>query len=379
MTTDLESGTATIHAGESITLNGEKYVFTGWKKVEGKEKIDFSEDLTASVDNIFEPAVYEAQYETGYTINYHYIDAAGKDEILYTATVAKDSERTKEVAENAEYFGFVYLMDDPSAGEDEENPEKVEVPYDIDAFSAINEKLTESQHFEQWQWKNSEGELVDWSEFCKEPIKGDMNLYPVIWNIGVTRTDDTDSSKEIDLLQDGTVIVQADFEPKDDAGNPAHDEAVVNINFAGVYTWSNLKVTVTKQQGDSEEFTGVENIPVNVYSEYTVKPPAEGETEPTESKKLLADGQTDNRGIAEFIFDGTLVLTKTMAQGSEGADGEPYIFTITQMGENGTPGQSTKVIVPAGESVKVKLPFGEYTVDEDAGWAWRYSASLEAR
>ena len=378
VTTDLESGTATIHAGESITLNGEKYVFTGWKKVEGEIKIDFSEDLTASVDNIFEPAVYEAQYGTGYTINYHYIDAAGKDEILYTATVAKDSERTKEAAENAEYFGFVYLMDDPSAGEDEGKPGKVEVPYDIDAFSAINEKLTESQHFEQWQWKNNEGKLVDWSEFCKEPIKGDMDLYPVIWNIGVTRTDDTDSSKEIDLLQDGTVIVQADFEPKDDAGNPAGDEAVVNINFAGVYTWSNLKVTVTKQQGESKEFTGVEKIPVNVYSEYTLKPPAEGETEPTESKKLLADGQTDDRGIAEFIFDGTLVLTKTMAQGSEGADGEPYIFTITQMGENGTPGQSTKVIVPAGESVKVKLPFGEYTVDEDAGWAWRYSASLEA-
>ena len=61
----------------------------------------------------------------------------------------------------------------------------------------------------------------------------------------------------------------------------------------------------------------------------------------------------------------TLNVTKT-----GGADGEPYVFTVKK---DGTP--YTEVTIEGnGTQTIYELPVGEYTIEEDTGWSWRYTA-----
>ena len=53
-----------------------------------------------------------------------------------------------------------------------------------------------------------------------------------------------------------------------------------------------------------------------------------------------------------------------------GADGEPYVFTVKK---DGTP--YTEVTIEGnGTQTIYELPVGEYTIEEDTGWSWRYTA-----
>ena len=373
LNSDLITGTVTVNAQDSTTVAGRNYVFTGWKKVEQDIRTDFSEDRTAVVETVFEEAIYEAQYETGYTVNYHTFNESGEDEILWSVLISEHADRAQEG--NA---GFVHEItvtrpdpDDP----DETISEEMTVPYDITAFEKISSSLTGKEPFEEWQWVKPDGTCLSWAEFSGEPVREDMELYPVIWKTEVTRTDERDPSQTVDLLTDGSVILQVDFEPENEDGAAADEEAVVNINFSGVYAWPDLKVTVTRQQGTTAGFTGVRDIPVNIYSEYTVIPPedpTDPDAQPGISKKLLASGKTDDIGVAEFSFEGELVLKKELSSKGEDFDGQPYIFTVSRLNENGEVTDSTKVVVRAGEDVTMKLPFGTYSVEEERGWAWRY-------
>lgn len=62
----------------------------------------------------------------------------------------------------------------------------------------------------------------------------------------------------------------------------------------------------------------------------------------------------------------TLNVTKT-----GGAEGEPYVFTVKK---DGTP--YTEVTIEGnGTQTIVELPVGTYTIAEDTGWSWRYTAN----
>ena len=62
----------------------------------------------------------------------------------------------------------------------------------------------------------------------------------------------------------------------------------------------------------------------------------------------------------------TLNVTKT-----GGAEGEPYMFTVKK---DGTP--YTEVTIEGnGTQTIVELPVGTYTIAEDTGWSWRYTAN----
>ena len=62
----------------------------------------------------------------------------------------------------------------------------------------------------------------------------------------------------------------------------------------------------------------------------------------------------------------TLNVTKT-----GGAAGEPYVFTVKK---DGTP--YTEVTIEGnGTQTIVELPVGTYTIAEDTGWSWRYTAN----
>lgn len=61
----------------------------------------------------------------------------------------------------------------------------------------------------------------------------------------------------------------------------------------------------------------------------------------------------------------TLTITK-----QDGADGEPYVFDIYKDGVK----YSEVTVKGNGSENIVELPVGEYTIEEDTGWSWRYSA-----
>lgn len=75
---------------------------------------------------------------------------------------------------------------------------------------------------------------------------------------------------------------------------------------------------------------------------------------------------TPNGDPAFLIHVKTCTLTITK-QG--GADGEPYVFDICKDGEK----YSEVTIVGDGSENIEELPVGEYTIEEDIGWSWRYS------
>ncbi|MGN0799321.1 MAG: hypothetical protein ACI4NU_02690 [Christensenellales bacterium] len=69
-----------------------------------------------------------------------------------------------------------------------------------------------------------------------------------------------------------------------------------------------------------------------------------------------------------------LTITKT-----GGTDGEPYVFNIYKDYKDGNTSVYTQVtIVPNGDNRSVtiyELPVGAYTIEEDTGWSWRFTAS----
>ena len=65
-----------------------------------------------------------------------------------------------------------------------------------------------------------------------------------------------------------------------------------------------------------------------------------------------------------------LTITKT-----GGADNEPYVFTVKKDGA-----KYTEVTIVGNSSVTIyELPVGTYTIEEDAGWSWRYNANNGSR
>lgn len=80
--------------------------------------------------------------------------------------------------------------------------------------------------------------------------------------------------------------------------------------------------------------------------------------------------ESDLEGTANFVLHvKTCELTITKAGGNED---ESYVFTVLR---NGKP--YTYASVTGNDSVTIKeLPLGIYTIEEDAGWSWRFTGSM---
>lgn len=75
-----------------------------------------------------------------------------------------------------------------------------------------------------------------------------------------------------------------------------------------------------------------------------------------------------NNGNPAFLLH---VKTCTLTITKQGGDSnEPYVFDICKDGEK----YSEVTIVGNGSENIVELPVGKYTIKEDTGWSWRYSA-----
>ena len=86
--------------------------------------------------------------------------------------------------------------------------------------------------------------------------------------------------------------------------------------------------------------------------------PACGWTEPTEA---------GNPAFLLHVKTCQLTITKT-----GGDANEPYVFTVKKDGS-----EYTEVTIEGNNSVTIKeLPVGNYTIEEDTGWSWRYTATI---
>lgn len=137
------------------------------------------------------------------------------------------------------------------------------------------------------------------------------------------------------------------------------DKPTLDITYApdgskldnGKYTKQDVPVSATVKIGEEN---------VNGYTAFLHQDcnPACGWTTPN-----------PNNGDPAFLLHVktcTLTITK---QG--GADGEPYVFDIYKDDDK----YSEVTVKGNGTETLVELPVGTYTIKEDTGWSWRYSAN----
>lgn len=356
-----ETGQFELHAVQRVTGTDDiNYVFTGWKvTIPGEKEKDLSSENIAAVPELTDGAVYTAYFEAGHTVTYYSWDEGSSSyKELYKVGITGNDRTFIQTVENERPDGTT---------------EEIRVPYDTEAFTGILSTLGTGQYFDEWQWVKEDGTSVSWEEFKDESITQNMELYPVIWQVQVK------DSQNNEMAQSGTdteVYVQADLS----SDEPGH-EPKVSVYFAGVYSEEKLTVNVSRQSKETGGvFEGVADIPVEVYNEYLLEegePDPDNPEEPVEpvlKGEYLADGETDADGNAVFIFDGKLTIQKNMESGT--ASNESFIFIISRLNEAGEVTETSEVTVNAGESVTVYLPFGTYTVEEDANWAWRYATTF---
>lgn len=180
---------------EVVDKDGTKYDFVGWSRdYESDSKYTLmTEDDKYPLEGSepFKGATYTAVYKvTPYKVHYHSVDGA----VIFTATVDSGDERAQDGKP-----GFVYTVDVPKMDESG-NPvmEQKSVAYDPDAHSKIVALLDEQaaangdkrELFLEWRYVGADGTAKSWDEFKGEPVKGDMDLYPVTYRVVANDTSD---------------------------------------------------------------------------------------------------------------------------------------------------------------------------------------------
>ena len=378
---------------EVVGKDGTKYDFVGWSRdyePDGKYTLlTDDEKYPLEGSEPFESVTYTAVYKIApYKVRYHGVDGS----IVFTATVDSDGER-------ATGAGFVHNVDVPKVDESGNpvydkngNPEmeKKSVAYDPDAHSKIVALLDEQtatsggvrELFLEWRYVPAVGAPKSWDEFKGEPVKGDMDLYPVTYRVAANDTSDTERpvamTAQLKWLLDPT------------AGNTVDnnaDEAPFKACFAEPFMGTQLTVTVKRASygpGASMSEEPVNDQYVSLYSLGS----GNGSFDLTnrlESKKTGEGGQAPGNAVFDFAKTHALTIVKKTTDAS--AMGQTFRFKVTKTAEGASP--ETRVAEVKvdkrqqenGEtwyvgSVQLAAPAGIYTVEEDTAWAWRYEGEL---
>lgn len=383
---------------EVVGKDGAKYDFVGWSRdYESDSKYTLmTEDDKYPLEGSepFKGATYTAVYKvTPYKVRYHSVDGA----VIFTATVDSGDERAQDGKP-----GFVYTVDVPKMDEsgnpvydNDGNPvmEQKSVAYDPDAHSKIVALLDEQaaangdkrELFLEWRYVGADGNAKSWDEFKSEPVKGDMDLYPVTYR--VVANDTSDPASPVTMTAQLKWLL--DPAAANTVGDSA-DNAPFKVCFAKPFMGTQLTVTVTQASyGPGAEGVSAAEEPVNgkFVSLYSLGS-GNGSFDLAnrlEYKKTGEDGQGD--GNAVFNFDQTHALTIVKKTTDASAMGQTFRFKVTKTAEGASP--ETRVVEVKvdkqqpenGEtwyvgSVQFAAPAGIYTVEEDTAWAWRYRGEL---
>lgn len=379
--------------------DGTKYDFVGWSRdYESDSKYTLmTEDDKYLLEGgePFKGETYTAVYKIApYKVRYHGVD----ESILFTATVDSGDERAQDGKP-----GFVYTVDVPKMDEsgnpvydNDGNPvmEQKSVAYDPDAHSKIVALLDERaaangdmrELFLEWRYVGADGVAKSWDAFKDEPVKGDMDLYPVTYRVVANDTSDPASPKamtaQLKWLLDPAAANTVDG---------SADKAPFKVCFAEPFMGTQLTVTVKQASygPDTEGVTAAE-VPVNdkFVSLYSLGSGGGSFdlANRLESKKTGEGGQAPGNAVFDFAKTHALTIVKKTTDAS--AMGQTFRFKVTRKMSEDSHAEMRMVDVKVSEkrsengevwyvgSVQFAAPAGIYTVEEDAAWAWRYEGEL---
>lgn len=381
---------------EVVGKDGTKYDFVGWSRdYESDNKYTLltdDEKYPLEGSEPFESVTYTAVYKTApYKVRYHGVDGS----VLFTATVDSGDER-------ATGAGFVHNVDVPKVNEsgnpvydDNGNPkmEQKSVAYDPDAHSKIVALLDEQaaangdkrELFLEWRYVGADGTAKSWDEFKGEPVKGDMDLYPVTYRVVANDTSGPANSVTM-TAQLKWLLDPAAANTVDDSA----DKAPFKVCFAKPFMGTQLTVTVMRASyGPGTEGVSVAEKPVNgkFVSLYSLGS-GDGSFDLAnrlESKKTGEGDQGPGKAVFNFAQTHALTIVKKTTDAS--AMGQTFRFKVTRKNEGSAP-ETRMVEVKVDKtqqendetwyvgSVQFAAPAGFYTVEEDTAWEWRYQGEL---
>lgn len=376
---------------EVVDKDGTKYDFVGWSRdYESDSKYTLmTEDDKYPLEGSepFKGATYTAVYKvTPYKVRYHSVDGA----VIFTATVDSGDERAQDGKP-----GFVYTVDVPKMDESG-NPvmEQKSVAYDPDAHSKIvallDEQAAANGHkrelFLEWRYVGADGTAKSWDEFKGEPVKGDMDLYPVTYR--VVANDTSDPASPVTMTAQLKWLL--DPAAANTVGDSA-DNAPFKVCFAKPFMGTQLTVTVTQASyGPGAEGVSAAEKPVNgkFVSLYSLGSGGGSFdlVNRLESKKTGEGEQGPGNAVFKFTQNHALTIVKKTTDAS--AMGQTFRFKVTRKASEGSPAETRMVEVKVSEqrdengevwyvgSVQFAAPAGTYTVEEDTAWAWRYEGEL---
>lgn len=384
---------------EVVGKDGTKYDFVGWSRdYESDSKYTLmTEDDKYPLEGSepFKGATYTAVYKvTPYKVRYHSIDGA----IIFAATVDSGDERAQDGKP-----GFVYTVDVPKMDEsgnpvydNDGNPvmEQKSVAYDPDAHSKIVALLDEQaaangdkrELFLEWRYVGADGTAKSWDEFKGEPVKGDMDLYPVTYR--VVANDTSDPASPVTMTAQLKWLL--DPAAANTVGDSA-DNAPFKVCFAKPFMGTQLTVTVTQASyGPGAEGVSAAEKPVNgkFVSLYSLGSGGGSFdlVNRLESKKTGEGEQGPGNAVFKFTQNHALTIVKKTTDAS--AMGQTFRFKVRREASEGSPAETRMVEVKVSEqrdengevwyvgSVQFAAPAGTYTVEEDTAWAWRYEGEL---
>lgn len=386
-------------ATEVVGKDGTKYDFVGWSRdyeSDNKYTLMTGDDKYPLEGNEpFKSAMYTAVYKIApHKVRYHGVDGS----VLFTATVDSGDERAQDGKS-----GFVYTVDVPKMDENGRpvydnsgNPmmEQKSVAYDPDAHSKIVALLDERaaangdmrELFLEWRYVSADGDTKPWDVFKDEPIKGDMDLYPVTYRVVAKDTSDPAKSETM-TAQLKWLLDPAAANTVDDSA----DKAPFKVCFAKPFMGTRLTVTVMRASyGPGTEGVSVAEEPVNgkFVSLYSLGS-GDGSFDLANRLESKKTGEGDQGpGKAVFIFAQTHALTIVKKTTDVCAMGQTFRFKVTRKMSQDSPAETRMVEVKVSEqrdengetcyvgSVQFAAPAGIYTVEEDTAWAWRYQGEL---
>ena len=379
---------------EVVGIDGTKYDFVGWSRdyePDGKYTLlTDDEKYPLEGSEPFESVTYTAVYKIApYKVRYHGVDGS----VVFTATVDSDGER-------ATGAGFVHNVDVPKVDEsgnpvydNDGNPEmeKKSVAYDPDAHSKIVALLDERaasgdvrELFLEWRYVPDGGAAKSWDEFKDEPVKGDMDLYPVTYRVVAKDTSDPENHVTMTTAQLKWLL---DPNAANTVDNSA-DKAPFKVCFAEPFMGTQLTVTVKRASYGPDASMTEEPVNDQYVSLYSLGS-GNGSFDLAnrlESKKTGEGKQGDGNAVFDFAKTHALTIVKKTTDAS--AMGQTFLFKVARKASEDSPAETRMVEVKVSErrdedgetwyvgSVQFAAPTGIYTVEEDTNWAWRYEGEL---